>query len=574
MKRTLLCLATGAILSSCSNGGGKQAFLEDILSANLVPVTNYDSYGFINPDGELVIPASFAAVNYFHDGLACALDSSGEHVGYIDKKGLYAIKPAYASVSDFSDGLAWVALPDSSLTAIDKKGNVKLRCPQAYTINPFLDGYSVFYTFAGKPGVTDKKGNITMMPDSVSRIDSPSYGYLGALTDSGRHIIYAFNDGKLALTPVSSRFEISSYDNESRLAVVKQGDKYGLADYDGNLRINPRYDRLVSDGNRYIYLNEKEKYGWIDSDGKELIPAKYKAVDPFFNGMSASGFDAKYTIVSTSGSKYQVIDLEGKTVIGPKYDKIKSFDGRYFMVKTSVGWGLADASSGDIVCEPQFQNMEAASTKVLMATSGDNKWGVIDIHGKYLGQICYAEPDINSHIGMQARSNRIDIETVAAYIHEQAVRLNDEGNTTLGQLMNLFNIRESELSVSPFAPLFSLSSYNGSLDIAGCVNLNRDAKTISYSGYWSRRAKTTVNHDAKAENYIIFVTAPGKNRAIAETLEKNYGFKIQSEGYSEDAFETGETFNIEITPGQPVIITPPISDMCDDESAGLDDYAQ
>lgn len=572
MKRFFIYFASGVLLASCSSGGGQETFVDEIINASLVPANKDYKYGFVNADGQLVIPADFRNVAFFHDGLACAIDSAGDYSGYIDTKGQFKIKCEYSSVSDFSDGLAWVAMPDSALTAIDKKGNVKLRCPLAYTIQPFMNGYAIFNTFDGRIGLIDKKGTTVMLPDSITDIHYPSDGYLYARTDRSRSIIYAFKDGAFILAPVSERFDITGYDNKNRLAVIKQGDKYGIADYDGNLKVNPRYDRLSRDGKLYIFRNDKEKYGWIDADGKEVIAAKYKSVEPF----GSDAFKSDYAVVSTSGNKDQVINSEGKTVISPKYDRIKSFDGKYFLVKNSSGWGIVDASNGETVCDPQFEQIEPVSTKVLMATSGEGKWGVIDIHGKYLGAIDYSSPTQGMHISSQASTHQFNVDAVAEYLDRQVKTLEGKTDLTLGQLMSDYNISERSLEQAPFATLFTRSAYNDMFSTNCNANLSRNAKTVSYSGYWSRRANTTVNRDAKVTSFSIFVSIqdPAKNREVAETLEKKYGIRIAYDEYNREAFNYGDHFIIEINPGQPASVTPPIVDMWDDEdgSAGLDNY--
>lgn len=56
--------------------------------------------GFLNSKGQVVIPAIYANVGYFSNGLAWAKTAEGK-VGFINKKGEWVIEPVYEAVKDF-----------------------------------------------------------------------------------------------------------------------------------------------------------------------------------------------------------------------------------------------------------------------------------------------------------------------------------------------------------------------------------------------------------------------------------------------------------------------------------------
>jgi len=69
-------------------------------------------WGYINKNGELAIPLSFASAGSFSQGLAVAGIFSNENgaFGYIDKTGQFAIDPQYAAAMPFSEGRAAVGV--------------------------------------------------------------------------------------------------------------------------------------------------------------------------------------------------------------------------------------------------------------------------------------------------------------------------------------------------------------------------------------------------------------------------------------------------------------------------------
>ncbi len=63
-------------------------------------------FGYINREGEFIIPPGFDIAGPFSHGLACVeLDG---HCGFIDKSGQFKIASRFESADDFREGLARV----------------------------------------------------------------------------------------------------------------------------------------------------------------------------------------------------------------------------------------------------------------------------------------------------------------------------------------------------------------------------------------------------------------------------------------------------------------------------------
>ncbi|WP_291255120.1 WG repeat-containing protein [Fusobacterium sp.] len=80
-------------------------------------------YGYIDYNGELIIPMEYDEAQNFNEGLA-GVKSNGKW-GFIDENGNVRIGFNFDSVSDFKDGMALVKLGDESYY-IDKQGNRKI----------------------------------------------------------------------------------------------------------------------------------------------------------------------------------------------------------------------------------------------------------------------------------------------------------------------------------------------------------------------------------------------------------------------------------------------------------------
>jgi hypothetical protein len=80
------------------------------LEARLFPVQIDDRYGYIDQQGELVIPARFDYADAFSEGLAVIRLT--DRFGYIDPRGHVVIEPAFDWADGFRDGLARVRVQE------------------------------------------------------------------------------------------------------------------------------------------------------------------------------------------------------------------------------------------------------------------------------------------------------------------------------------------------------------------------------------------------------------------------------------------------------------------------------
>lgn len=102
-------------------------------------------FGYINRKGEIVIPAVYAEVQDFRDGLAAVKVEGTDQVvakwGYINTKGNMVIPPTFSiEPLAFSEGFAVVEKRNGKMVMIDKAGSVV--CREYDKMSPFQDGYA------------------------------------------------------------------------------------------------------------------------------------------------------------------------------------------------------------------------------------------------------------------------------------------------------------------------------------------------------------------------------------------------------------------------------------------------
>lgn len=124
-----------------------------------------DRCGFVDKDGEWIIPAKFTNGRDFHDGLAAMsedTDSPYPKWGYINTLGEFVIGPKFDGAGDFHEGLAWIEKDgwhNPRYGFINDNGEEVIDAIFDRIVEDFSNGYAkVIYKDDLK--YIDKKGNM------------------------------------------------------------------------------------------------------------------------------------------------------------------------------------------------------------------------------------------------------------------------------------------------------------------------------------------------------------------------------------------------------------------------------
>jgi len=256
-------------------------------------------YGFIDTSGVLVIPYLFEDVSSFSEGLAPA--SLNGKYGYINRKAEIVISMQYTRTTQFNNGYA-VAYNDYNCGLINTKND---------TILPF--------EFVGLGGLPNNQM-------FISSKDFKSYGIITIdnttiLEANFTHIKKVFN--KILLTKQNAKWqvrnikgklltnnlfdEINIYEKQ-KLIRLKINDHYGFIDENGKIVIPFEYEKFLGVSDGLIATKKEGKWGFIDTLGNEVIAFDFDDADTFVNG---------YARIKV-GTKYNIINQEG-TIILPNY---------------------------------------------------------------------------------------------------------------------------------------------------------------------------------------------------------------------------------------------------------------
>ena len=214
------------------------------------------SFGLIDFDGEWIVeplddsdPRYWSTGGTFSEGL-CSVQVDGDQFGYIDTTGTMVIPPIYSTAEEFHDGLALVGLTEGGYQIIDKNGSTVLKLPVSL-VSRGEDGFLTIYG-----SLNDREGAFLAHVDGTV--------LQGPFKEAG---VFAW----------------------TRLP-VKRDDGWVLIDVSGN-QYGEVWDSMesISAGRAAVRRDGRGLLsdgfsGYIDSDGRRVIPPSYNRVGPFVNG--------------------------------------------------------------------------------------------------------------------------------------------------------------------------------------------------------------------------------------------------------------------------------------------------
>lgn len=289
--------------------------------------------------------------------------------GFIDTEGNEVIPCVYDEVSNFINGYA-------SIKANNKYGLVDLNCK--VIVPPKYDLCDCFYDGMAEVCMDDKYGycNITgenIIPCSFSAAGLFSEGY--AWVKINDKFGYINKKGEVVIDCIYD----DAFDFKGGVARVKNNDKYGYIDRFGNLLINCRYDDASDFVDGMAVVKIQGKYGYIDRNGQVIINCIYDDASDFKDGLA--------TI--KNGGKYGCVDKKGSVIVDCIYENNFYFQEGLALVKKNNKYGYIE-KTGRPVTDCIFDDALPFHEGVALVTK-DDKSLYIDKMGKVLleAKECY-----------------------------------------------------------------------------------------------------------------------------------------------------------------------------------------
>ena len=307
-------------------------WIEDF-SDGLAVVHKGDKHGYIDRMGNEVIPCIYEGEAWtatFYEGLA--LVGQGDRMFFIDKKGKEVFPFNYEGANSFHDGLALV-WKQGKYGYIDKKGNEVIPLTDKYQGEDFSEGLAAVCK-DGKCGYIDKKGNI-VIPIQYEYDGHPEIFHeeRAKIKKDGK---WGFIDTK-GENVISYKYDFVT-DFYEGLAVIYNGKYYGYIDNTGNEVIPCDFDRASPFSGGYALVSKDDKSFYIAKDGKAVISYDFgdSEISYFCEGL------ARITKYTDDGELGGFIDTNGKEIIPCIYDACRDFSEGLAVVQKDGIYGFVD----------------------------------------------------------------------------------------------------------------------------------------------------------------------------------------------------------------------------------------
>ena len=310
-------------------------------SNGLCQVERDGKAGFINMEGEVVIPLKYKGTYAFSESGLAFVVCENDLGGYINRKGQFVIDPIYDTGSVFEGGMAAVSRNDEYMF-IDENGLQAIDC-----------------TFKYASGFTE-------------------HGLAKVVRHDGRHqfIDYA---GKVVLS-LKPGCELESFAYDASVTTCTANGKKALVNKNGEIITDLVYDDIIISSISHLHQFLRDGlWGYIDNEGKEVIPNMYVKASEFTDYEIAQVHKVNPIAPDEVSSFYINID---NRIIEPRLVESfnRSFDDHFTHVYRFVdGLALAFKKTREIEMEWQHDVTYCIEEELLEATLNDSdKNEVID----------------------------------------------------------------------------------------------------------------------------------------------------------------------------------------------------
>ncbi len=257
-----------------------------------------------------------------------------------------------------------------------------------------------------KFGVIDKNGTIVIEPqyDNI-KIPNPTKDVFVCLVDEDNDIWKAVdqnNEQKWtnynSVDCISLRAITSLVPYEKSVLKYKQGNYYGIMDFEGNKITEPIYEEITTVDYKEGYLKVKKEgqYGVINIKGVQILDEEYD--DILFDGYydeETKYLDAGFIlrIKTDDGYRFGYATTTGKIILNTTYNevnRITEIDDKmnlYFITSVNGKYGFIKNSK--TVLENDYREIRYDKTNNILVAQKDSNFGVFDLTGKNIIPIDY-----------------------------------------------------------------------------------------------------------------------------------------------------------------------------------------
>lgn len=446
---------------------GKNYEIEQVKQYNYFILKQNDLYGVIDKQGNTVIEPKYKEVKipnpekglfvcYQDEDIKVLNEKKEEILNQYDNVEPIRLKNIASDLMYEKSVLKYEKDGKYGLVSFDRKEITKPIYDEMDNL-PYKEG-EILVKQNDKYGVINIKGNkmVAIEYDKIAvdeyYTDENRYQYAGYIvsvkTQEGYRYGYLNSKGKEVLkteyNEISRVTEIQ--DNENSYLICAKNGQYGITKNEEEI-VGNEYQSIRYDATNKVFVIEKsKKYGIVNLEGKIIVPVQYNQIDitgiylyaqdeqgtTVYNSNGAQvNIDSDVAILDTSnekykirinnknGTKYGVINQEGKQLIEEKYNYIEYLYDNYFIVSYENGkLGIID-DKGTVKVEAIYDSLQKIQdTDLIQTTLAETK--MIQIYSKRMEKICEIQ---NATIEPEENAIKVYNETEVKYFNKEGKEL-------------------------------------------------------------------------------------------------------------------------------------------------------
>lgn len=286
----------------------------------------------------------------------------------------------------------------------------------------------------GKWGIMSVEGEVVIQPTFQGMPTPVTDDMFFVPRQDGTYELHNINEPEKIIN--ANYTDVSSF-SEGKAFVTRKGENISCIDKKGNILFALSQDiktAFVFLNKRSLVINEEEKWGYVDINGKIIIPCKYLFSTSFMNNHAVVVEDEENIyLIDDNGNKITAVNADNKpeTIFSirdnlvawagdisngvipyvadggfglknaeknivvpanPKYQLITSSIYGYYIYRTENGYGVMDGTGKEIIKDkyPVISNFNLNNNGIFTACI-DDKWGILSINSEK--QLCPFEYD-------------------------------------------------------------------------------------------------------------------------------------------------------------------------------------
>ncbi|AFM03257.1 hypothetical protein Fleli_0798 [Bernardetia litoralis DSM 6794] len=374
-----------------------------LIDTPLFRITENSKVGFIDIDGNIIIPPKFIQAGNFSSQLAEAR-TEGLY-GYINKKGEFEIKPQFEFATPFNEEYA-IIYQNAKPLVIDKKGTIIVDNSNFVFISKFKNNLALITTHTGKKGFIDTKGslvidtvfsNVRNFENDMAIVYGLNNSYnqkstskeikeeVGIIDRKGNFIIpygkYTeinyFNEGyaiaERTIYDSNNDYVITKFVLNQKAKVIlkyEQKNKITMGNHvhSGIIKMN-MYKYWIKEESGVTWSGDKSYTAYMDLKGHIFM--NNKSADEYGNDFLE---DRVFIGEGFSKDRYKLFNKKGERLGNESFTTIQKegFENGLAIVAQEKKWGILN-KKGEFVLKPTFAGINNIQDSLFLFTGGEEK---------------------------------------------------------------------------------------------------------------------------------------------------------------------------------------------------------